>query len=171
MIKQNPWRADIEGDGAGNARDAVRREVGSPAFLAFAAGRGRAGEERTVAIASADRLRQVGFGKGDRDRAVHLSAQTVETHPRFAAFEADDWRRVQHIVDQGEWAARGATHRLLWLEDAGKPWLTVLKRTASGEVYLQSYRRARPQEVERIRSGGLEPGGPQPPPPNMRRAG
>ena len=36
---------------------------------------------------------------------------------------------------------------------------------------LQSYRRARPQEVERIRSGGSEPGGPQPPPPNMRRAG
>ena len=41
---------------------------------------------------------------------------------------------VQRIVDEGAWAARGATHRLLWLEDAGKPWLTVLKRTAAGEA-------------------------------------
>ena len=41
---------------------------------------------------------------------------------------------VQRIVDKGAWTARGTTHRLLWLEDAGKPWLTVLKRTASGEA-------------------------------------
>ena len=88
-----------------------------------------------------------------------------------AGREGEDWRRVQRIVDEGAWTARGTTHRLLWLEDAGKPWLTVLKRTAAGEAYLQSYRRAQPQEVERIRSGGSEPGGPQPPPPNMRRAG
>ena len=136
-----------------SARDAVRREVASRSFLDFAAGRAtRPGEERTVAIAAADRLRQVGFGAGDRDRAIHLSAETVAAHPRFATFNANDWQRVQRIVDEGEWAARGATHRLLWLEDAGKPWLTVLKRTASGEVYLQSYRRARPQEIKRIKS-------------------
>lgn len=136
-----------------SARDAVRREVASRSFLDFAAGRAtRPGEERTVAIAAADRLRQVDLDAGDRDRAVHLSAETVAAHPRFAAFSANGWRRVQRIVDEGEWAARGATHRLLWLEDAGKPWLTVLKRTASGEVYLQSYRRARPQEIKRIKS-------------------
>ena len=58
---------------------------------------------------------------------------------------------VQRIVDEGAWAARGATHRLLWLEDAGKPWLTVLKRTAAGEAYLQSYRRAQPKQVKRWR--------------------
>ena len=56
---------------------------------------------------------------------------------------------VQRIVDEGAWAARGATHRLLWLEDAGKPWLTVLKRTASGEVYLQSYRRAKVRDIKK----------------------
>ena len=64
-------------------------------------------------------------------------AETVATHPRFAGFDAEDWRRVQRIVDEGAWTARGTTHRLLWLEDAGKPWLTVLKHTASGEVYLR----------------------------------
>lgn len=50
---------------------------------------------------------------------------------------------VQRIVDEGAWAARGATHRLLWL--------TVLKRTAAGEAYLQSYRRAQPKQVKRWR--------------------
>ena len=80
----------------------MRREVGSRAFLDFAAGRGREGEER--------------------------------------------------IVDEGAWTARGTTHRLLWLEDAGKPWLTVLKRTASGEVYLQSCRRAHAREAGKWRN-------------------
>lgn len=136
-----------------SVRDTVRREVASRSFLDFTAGHAtRPGEERTVAIAAADRLRQVGLGAGDRDRAVHLSAETIAAHSRFATFNVNDWQRVQRIVDEGEWAARGATHRLLWLEDAGKPWLTVLKRTASGEVYLQSYRRARPQEIKRIKS-------------------
>ena len=88
-------------------------------------------------------------GRGAHRRAVHLSAETVATHPRFAGFDAEDWRRVQRIVDEGAWTARGTTHRLLWLEDAGKPWLTVLKRTASGEVYLQSYRRAKVRDIKK----------------------
>ncbi len=66
-----------------------------------------------------------------------------------AGRDAEDWRRVQRIVDEGAWTARGTTHRLLWLEDAGKPWLTVLKHTASGEVYLQSYRRAKVRDIKK----------------------
>ena len=133
-------------------RVAVARAVAAPDFLDFASGRAaRPGEERTVAIAGAARLQALRLGPGDRARAVRLSAETVLAHPRFAGFDTADWLRVQRIVDEGEWAARGGTHRLLWLEDAGKPWLAVLKRTKAGEVYLQSYRRARPQEIERTR--------------------
>ena len=147
-------------------------EVGNRSFLDFAAGGGRPGEKRTVAVAAATRLRQVGLGEGDQDRAIHLSADTVARHlHRFSDFDADDWLRVQRIVDEGEWNAGGPKHRLFWIKDNGKPWLVVLKRTIRGEIYLQSYRRARPQEIRRIRDRRGEPGGPQPPPPNMRRAG
>ena len=143
---------DIEG--AERARGVVSREVASRAFLDFAAGHGtRPHEKRIVAIASADRLRQVGLGPGDRDHAVHLSAETVATHPRFAGFSAEDWQRVQRIIDRGEWVASGTTHRLFWLEDAGKPWLTVLKRTKAGEIYLQSYRRASRRKIRKLRKG------------------
>ena len=30
-------------------------------------------------------------------------------------------------------------HRLLWIDDAGKPWAAIVKRTANDEIYLQSY--------------------------------
>ena len=33
------------------------------------------------------------------------------------------------------------TQRLLWIDEAGKPWMAVVKLTRYGEVYLQSYRR------------------------------
>ena len=81
------------------------------------------------------------------------SAETVATHPRFAGFSAEDRQRVQRIIDRGEWIASGTTHRLFWLEDAGKPWLTVLKRTKAGEIYLQSYRRASRRKIRKLRKG------------------
>lgn len=103
-----------------------------------------------MAIANADRARTLGFG--DAASVVLLSAATVATYPRFANFKAEDWLRIQRIVDDGDWKARGANHRSLWIVDDGKPWLAVLKRTAGGKVYLQSYRRARRQEIENRRT-------------------
>ena len=148
----------------------IRKTVGSQSFLDFAAGGGRPREERTVAIAA--RLRQIGLGGDDGDRAVYLSADTVARHlHRFSDLDADDWLRVQRIVDEGEWNTGGPEKRLLWIEDNDKPWLVILKRTVRDEIYLQSYRRARSQEIRRIRGRQGEPGGPQPPPPNICRAG
>ena len=116
--------------------------------------------------------RRIGLGGDDGDRAVYLSADTVARHlPRFSDLDADDWLRVQRIVDEGEWNTGGPEKRLLWIEDNDKPWLVVLKRTVRDEIYLQSYRRARSQEIRRIRGRQGEPGGPQPPPPNICRAG
>ena len=133
-------------------REAARRHVASRSFLDFAAGRGRPGEERTVAVLGADRARLLGLAeRAGGEIALRLSSGTVATHPRFAGFGAEDWRRVQRIADEGEWAARGSAHRLMWIEEDGKPWLAVVKRAAGGEVYLQSYRRARAQELEKWR--------------------
>ena len=64
----------------------------------------------------------------------------MERHPRYAGFGTKDWRRVSGILDQGEWLARPDDHRLLWIDEDGKPWVAVVKRTANAEVYLQASR-------------------------------
>ena len=86
-------------------------------------------------------------------RAVRLSSESVSTHPRYAGFGGEDWRRVQRILDEGEWIGQGEVHRLLWIDEAGKPWAAIVKRTANDEIYLQSYRRAQLDEVMRWRGG------------------
>ena len=111
-----------------------------------------------MAIADADRVRTLGFDAAAS--VVLLSAATVATHPRFANFTVQDWLRIQRIVDGGDWRAGGANHRPPWIDDDGKPWLAVLERTAGGKVYLQSYRRARRQEIENRRTDRTaSPGG------------
>ena len=105
----------------------------------------RGGEERAVALIGAQRSEALGFQ--DRVRAVRLSSESVERHPRYAAFETADWQRVQRILDRGEWIEQPARHRLLWLDEDGKPWAAVVKLTENGEVYLQSYRRASRRNV------------------------
>ena len=67
---------------------------------------------------------------------------------------------MQRIADEGEWAARGSAHRLMWIEEDGKPWLVVAKRTAGGEVYLQSYRRVERRKFRKLKREGLDTGGP-----------
>ena len=142
-------------------REAVRRDVASRSFLDFAAGRGRPGEERTVAVLGADRARLLGLaGRAAGAIALRLSAGTVATHPRFAGFGTEDWRRVQRIADEGEWAKRGSRHRLMWIEEDGKPWLVVAKRAADGGVYLQSYRRVERRKFRKLKREGLDTGGP-----------
>ncbi len=149
-IAQDPRRADLEGEFPPLSREAVHREVQTEGFLAFASGRAAfEGEERTVALASAARVEALGLGA--RARAVHLSGDTVRGHDRFAKFKAEDWLRVQRIVDEGAWIESGTNHRLMWIEESGKPWLAILKRTASGEIYLKSYRRGNRREVGKWR--------------------
>ena len=132
-------------------RAVVRNNLGTPDFRRFIRGEAtaRGGEERAVALIGSDRSRTLGFQ--DRVRAVRLSSESVETHPRFSGFGAADWRRVQRILDQGAWIEQGEAHRLLWVDAAGKPWMAVVKRTANDEIYLLSYRRAQPSEVTRWR--------------------
>ena len=130
-------------------RAVVRHNLGTGDFRRFVQGEAtaRGGEERAVALIGAARSRTLGFQ--DRVRAVRLSSESVETHPRYTGFRAEDWRRVQRILDQGAWIEQGEAHRLLWIDAAGKPWMAVVKRTEKDEVYLLSYRRAQPSEVTR----------------------
>ena len=62
----------------------------------------------------------------------------------------EDWQRVQRILDRGEWLERPRGRRLLWVAEASKPWAAVVKRTRSGEIYLQSYRRANRRDVAKL---------------------
>ena len=60
---------------------------------------------------------------------------------------------MQRILDQGEWLARPDDHRLVWIDEDGKPWTAVVKLTRNGEVYLQSYRPAGPARRGRALDG------------------
>ena len=132
-------------------RAVVRRNLDTGDFRRFARGEAtaRGGEERAVALIGSVRSKTLGFQ--DRVRALRLSSESVERHPRFSGFGTEDWRRVQRILDQGEWIAEGRVHRLLWIAEAGKPWMAVVKRTVNNELYLQSIRRAHLREVRNWR--------------------
>ena len=127
-------------------RAVVRHNLGTPDFRRFVRGEAtaRGGEEQVLGMIGAARSKTLGFQ--DRVRAVRLSSESVSTHPRYSGFGGEDWRRVQRILDQGEWVAEEG-QRLLWIAEAGKPWMAVVKRTGNGEVYLQSYRRANRRDV------------------------
>ena len=74
----------------------------------------------------------------------------MERHqPRYADFGTEDWRRVSAILDRGEWIDQPDGHRILWIDEAGKPWAAVVKLTRNDEIYLQSYRRANLADVRR----------------------
>ncbi len=137
-------------------RAVVRHNLGTPDFRRFVRGEAtaRGGEERAVALIGSDRSRTLGFQ--DRVRAVRLSSESVARHqPRYAGFGTENWQRVQQLLDQGEWISRGRTHRLLWLDEGGNPWVAVAKLTRNGEVYLQSYRRAGRREVANLKRARL----------------
>ena len=34
----------------------------------------------------------------------------------------EGWQRVQRLLDQGEWIEQPDRHRLLWIDEDGKPW-------------------------------------------------
>ena len=151
------WTRCAEPCLAAIARFRIGRLVASDGFRSFACGESQsADEERTVGLVAAGRSGALGWGA--RRRNVLLSGDTVRKHrERFSRFEPDDWRRIQRIVDAGEWIERDGERRLLWLYEAGKPWMAILKRTRQDEIYAITYRRARGGEVRKwraLREGG-----------------
>ena len=102
-------------------RAVVRHNLGTGDFRRFVRGEAtaRGGEERAVALIGAARSETLGFQ--DRVRAVRLSSESVQRHPRYAHFEAQDWRRVERILDRGEWIEQPDGRRLLWIAEDRKP--------------------------------------------------
>ena len=132
---------------AGFDSDAFRRFIRSS--------EARDAQEWAVAMVSRERLREIDLDSGAL--AVRLSSDTAATprhRTRWAKYSAADWERVQSIVDHGKWTADRANHRVLWIDDEGKPWRISLKRTGRDELYLTSYRRATARELRKL--GGDE---------------
>ena len=83
-----------------------------------------------MALIGAARSETLGFQ--DRVRAVRLSSESAQRHPRYAHFEAQDWRRVERILDRGEWIEQPDGRRLLWIAEDRKPSSTSRSWAATG---------------------------------------
>lgn len=98
---------------------------------------------------SRERLREIDLDSGAL--AVRLSSDSAAAashRRRWSRYEVEDWKRVQTIIDRGRSAVRSGERRILWIDEAGKPWMVVLKRTSRDELYMVSYRRAGAREAE-----------------------
>ena len=91
-------------------------------------------------------------------RVVWLSHDTVKSHPRFKDFNAEDWQRVQHILDAGQ-SIRDGGDLLYWQTEGDKHWMLVIKKTEHGEIYLKTYRRANNGQVRKWKAKMTAPGG------------
>ena len=122
-------------------RSSISQQLGSEPFRLFIQNT-QAEDLQHWMVAAINRQRIKDLGLPEQARIVRLSSESVVSHrKRFQGFSGEDWQRVQKIVDKGEWLKRSDTHRLLWMDDDGKPWLAVVKKTSVGELFLVSYRR------------------------------
>jgi SPP1 gp7 family putative phage head morphogenesis protein len=99
---------------------------------------------------------RLGQAIGTTAQAVRLSADTagkqLRHHPDLSA---EDYRRIQAMIERGEAVRQGERHLVLTLTDQGRPYLAVVKATQDGrELYLVSYHRARRHHVRRARERG-----------------
>ena len=70
-----------------------------------------------------------------RVKELGLSSESVQRHPPYAHFEAQDWRRVERILDRGEWIDQPDGRRLRFplghggSADAWPAWRAAARRT------------------------------------------
>ena len=122
-------------------RSSISQQLGSEPFRRFIQNT-QAEDLQHWMVAAINRQRIKDLGLPEQARIVRLSSESVVSHrKRFQDFTGEDWRRVQRIMDKGEWRQDGVNHRALWIDDDGKPWLAVVKKTSAGELFLVSYRR------------------------------
>ena len=138
-------------------RASIDKMTDSRLFLRFAkegsraAGKAaaRTGEAWPVAAISKDRIKEMGFDR-KTSTVVRLSADTVDSHlKRFSEFTLQDWKRVQKIVDEGEWGRNRPRHRSFWIEQDGKSWRLVIKHTGHNEIFITTYHQVRQRNVRR----------------------
>ena len=133
-------------------RSSISQQLGSEPFRHFIQNT-QSEDLQHWMVAAINQQRIKNLGLPEEARIVRLSSESVVSHrKRFEGFSGEDWQRVQRIADKGEWLKQGDTHRALWLDDDGKPWLAVIKRSREGELFLVSYRRASEGELKKLRS-------------------
>jgi len=90
---------------------------------------------------------------GARSHTVRFSKETaVKQRERHPDIEAEDYARVQRILDKGEWFEQSATHALGFGEEDGRLWRAVLKATKDrSKTYLTSFHRVDPPRLWRAR--------------------
>lgn len=134
--------AEIDGLEIPAARRRVRELLDDDAFGAHV----RALTAGDWPVAAADPT--LATALGTTATAVRLSdwtaAKQLYRHPRLAA---DDYGRVQQMLDEGLAFRESPATGVVYLEDAVGWWSAVVKATARGELYLVSLHRAEARHV------------------------
>lgn len=113
----------------------------------------RAGQETwwPAGAVSGERLKEMGLGK-DHPRLVDITPDTASQpkhRERWKAYSADDWARVQTMLDNGRLIIQGSNKWKVEMNDAaGKPWMIGIKRTVNAELLLSTYHRIQPEPEE-----------------------
>ncbi len=88
---------------------------------------------------------------GARSKAVILSGRTAEKQGRRHRLEADDYARVQRILDEGELFVDG-NGAIGFIEEDGRLWRAIVRTFNDGsETYLNTLHRARPHDLRAAR--------------------
>ena len=90
---------------------------------------------------------------GARSNIVRFSRETAAKQcARHRDIAAEDYARVQRILDEGEWFKQSTTHALGFGEEDGRLWRAVLKVTGDrSKTYLTSFHRVDPSRLRRAR--------------------
>ena len=134
--------------------DLARAAIGEPwkaqAFRLHAAGKWEG--DWPVAVVEERLMLGLRREMGARSRTVRLSGETAqkqaERHPDLSA---EDYARVQRILDRGELFREGERKVMDYLVEDGRPWRAVVKVTEDGsQVFLETLHKARNRN---LRSG------------------
>lgn len=127
------------------ARAAVGNPWGTPEFTRHLTGVSNA--DWPIAVLDAAVLKAI----SGTSRTVRLSDYTVKKQAKSRKgqnFTADDYARVQRIIDQGEVFLSREHFAIGFIEEDGKFWRAVVKSTQDGsEAYLMTLHRARDYDI------------------------
>ena len=91
---------------------------------------------------------------GAQSHTLRFSRETAaKQRARHQDVKAEDYVRVQRILDKGEWFEQSATNALGFGEEDGRLWRAVLKVTRDrSKTYLTSFHRVDPPRLWRARN-------------------
>jgi hypothetical protein len=124
------------------ARRQISEDLATPSFRRFVTDPDPPTGQRAVAVIPDDIAGALGVG----GRIARLSSYTTvkqQARRRGQRFDADDYRRIQGLLDNGTVVASKPNHLEVYGKSDGDTWMTVIKATGDGsEVYVQSLRRS-----------------------------